>query len=126
MTYSDGSKTCDLWFFCPLSACINHLHTSHNRDARTNQRAVFVTQLGRSTYRIAHSVEITSSVDIGKNKLIVNLYRRYRPAFIFVEKFMQVFAATTSFISLRSCKLSLKEINQFYGELNECKWQFVP
>lgn len=39
---------------------------------------------------------------------------------------MQVFDAKSSFISLRSCKLSLKEINQFYGELNECKRQFLP
>lgn len=47
MTYTVSSKTCDLWFFCPVSASINHLHTSHNRDATANQRAALDAQLGK-------------------------------------------------------------------------------
>lgn len=75
MTYSDGSKTRDLWFFCPLSACINHLHTSHNRDARTNQSAASDTQLGRRAYRIAQSENIFIG-EYRQNKLTLNLYRK--------------------------------------------------
>lgn len=62
MTYSGGSKTRDLWFFCPVSACINHLHTNHNRDARANQRSVLATQLGSKPRIVSHTAKITSSL----------------------------------------------------------------
>lgn len=55
MTYTNGSKTGDLWFICPLSACINHLHTSHNRSDSANQRAVFAIQFGFYERIVSHT-----------------------------------------------------------------------